>query len=168
MGFTIKIPLSRLGKLKKVWVFGEYGLSGLWFKGEFTVPTILSSTHTGCSDVRVLHLVTISARNSFCNACGWLDIVPSCYCCSLGGVKDGNDILTWFLRCCSESGWTEPSSPVVASRTVATGKTLTIAAGSDVSPFLTILCSTMCLMLSRDPLALGTPEMGSVPFRLRV
>jgi len=37
MGFTIKIPLSQLGKLKKVWVFREYGLSGLWLKGESTV-----------------------------------------------------------------------------------------------------------------------------------
>jgi hypothetical protein len=26
MGFTIKIPLNRLGKWKKVWVIGEYGL----------------------------------------------------------------------------------------------------------------------------------------------
>lgn len=48
----------------------------------------------------------------------------------LRGVSDGNDILTMSLG--GADGWTESSSAVVSSRIAATGKIITIAAGTEI------------------------------------
>jgi hypothetical protein len=45
-------------------------------------------------------------------------------------VEDGQDILTLSLG--EVDGWTESSSSVVASRIAASGKVVTVAAGSNV------------------------------------
>ncbi|TBU44808.1 hypothetical protein BD309DRAFT_765368 [Dichomitus squalens] len=39
MGYGVEFPLSRLGKAKILWVFGVYGLPGVWVRRVSTVPT---------------------------------------------------------------------------------------------------------------------------------
>ncbi|TBU29963.1 hypothetical protein BD311DRAFT_755531 [Dichomitus squalens] len=37
MGYGVEFPLSRLGKAKILWVFGVYGLPGVWVRRVSTV-----------------------------------------------------------------------------------------------------------------------------------